>query len=110
MQLDELNLSSFIKAGQEYTKNSLDEIDMEEVLNSAVKGKIEGKSIYISILKILGDEITESITVIGTILAIIVIHTILKNVGENIGNNSVSPPRHSRRGCHACGRRHPCRS
>ena len=90
MQLEELNLSSFIKEGEKYAKDSLEKIDMEEVLNSAVKGKIEGKSIYNSLLKILGKEISSSIAIMGGILAIIVIHAILKNIGENIGNNSVS--------------------
>lgn len=89
-QLEALNLSSFIKEGEKYTKDSFDSLDVGQVLNSAIKGKIDAKTIYSSVLKILGDEITSSITIIGGILAIIVIHAILKNIGENIGNNSIS--------------------
>lgn len=89
-QLEALNLSSFIKEGEKYTKDSFDGLDVGQVLNSAIKGKIDAKTIYSSVLKILGDEITSSITIIGGILAIIVIHAILKNIGENIGNNSIS--------------------
>lgn len=89
-QLEALNLSSFIQEGEKYTKESFNNLDIGQVLNSAIKGKIDAKTIYSSVLKILGDEITSSITIIGGILAIIVIHAILKNIGENIGNNSIS--------------------
>lgn len=89
-QLEALNLSSFIQEGEKYTKESFNNLDIGQVLNSAIKGKIDAKTIYSSVLKILGDEITSSITIIGGILAIIVIHAILRNIGENIGNNSIS--------------------
>lgn len=89
-QLEALNLSTFIQEGEKYTKESFNNLDIGQVLNSAIKGKIDAKTIYSSVLKILGDEITSSITIIGGILAIIVIHAILRNIGENIGNNSIS--------------------
>lgn len=89
-QLEALNLSSFIQEGERYTKDSFDGLNINEMLNSAIKGEINTKTIYSNILKILGDEITSSITILGGILAIIVIHSILKNIGENIGNNSIS--------------------
>lgn len=89
-QLEALNLSSFILEGERYTKDSFDGLNINEMLNSAIKGEINTKTIYSNILKILGDEITSSITILGGILAIIVIHSILKNMGENIGNNSIS--------------------
>ena len=89
-QLEALNLSLFIKEGEKYTKDSFENLDVGELLNSAVKGQINTKTIYTSILKMLGKEITTSISIIGGILIIIVIHAILKSIGENIGNNSVS--------------------
>lgn len=89
-QLEALNLSLFIQEGERYTKDSFDGLNINEMLNSAIKGEINTKTIYSNILKILGDEITSSITILGGILAIIVIHSILKNIGENIGNNSIS--------------------
>lgn len=89
-QMESLNLSSFIQEGEKYTKDSFEDLDIGKLLNSAITGKIDTKTIYSSILKILGDEITSSITIIGGILAIILIHAILKNIGENIGNNSIS--------------------
>lgn len=89
-QLDALNLSSFIKEGEKYTKDIFEDVDIEEVLKSAISGDINAKNMYSSILRLLGDEIISSITIIGGILAIIVIHAILKNIADNIGNNSIS--------------------
>lgn len=89
-QLDALNLSSFIEAGETYTKDIFEDVDINELLKSAVSGNVSTKSIYTSVLALLGKEIASSITIIGGILAIIVIHAILKNIGENIGNNSIS--------------------
>lgn len=89
-QLDALNLSSFIEEGEKYTKDIFKDIDMEEVLKSAISGNINTKNMYSSILKLLGSEIASSVTIIGGILAIIVIHAILKSIAENIGNNNIS--------------------
>lgn len=89
-QLDALNLSSFIEEGEKYTKDIFEDVDIEELLKSAVSGKINTKTMYSGILSLFGNEIVSSITTIGGILAIIVIHAVLKNIGENIGNNSIS--------------------
>lgn len=89
-QLDALNLSSFIEEGEKYTKDIFQDVDMEEILKSAISGDINTKSMYSTILGLLGDEIVSSVTIIGGILAIIAIHAILKNIAENIGNNSIS--------------------
>lgn len=89
-QMEALNLSTFIEEGKKYTKDIFEDIDIEEVLKSAISGNIDTKTIYSSILGLLGEEIVSSITIIGGILAIIVVHAILKNIGENVGNNSIS--------------------
>jgi len=89
-QLDALNLSSFIEEGEKYTKDIFEDVDIGELLESAITGKVNKKTIYSNILSLLGEEIVSSITIIGGILAIIVVHAILKNIGENIGNNSIS--------------------
>lgn len=89
-QLDALNLSSFIEEGEKYTKDIFIDIDMENFFKSAISGKIDTKTMYSTILSILGDEIVSSITILGGVLGIIVIHAILKNFGENVGNNNIS--------------------
>ena len=89
-ELDALNLSSFIKEGERYTKDSFEDINIGDLLKSAVTGSVDTNIIYKSILKILGKEIASSITIIGGVLGIIVIHAILKSISENLGNTSIS--------------------
>ena len=89
-EMDALNLSSFIREGQKFTKESFKDVDINKLLQSAVTGKIETKGIYTSIIKILGKEITSAITIIGGVLVIIVIHSILKNIAENVGNTNIA--------------------
>jgi len=61
-QLDALDLSSFIHEGEIYTKEIFPDIDVNELLNSALKGEIDNKSLYSGILSILGKEVMSSIT------------------------------------------------
>lgn len=89
-QLDALNLSSFISEGKKYTEDVFENMDIDELLTSAISGKIDKSTLYEVTLKILGEEIASAIMLLGSILIIIVIHSILKSIGENIGNNSIS--------------------
>lgn len=61
-QLEVLDLSAFIKEGESYTKEIFPDIDVNELLNSALKGEIDNKAIYSSILSIFSKEIISSIT------------------------------------------------
>lgn len=89
-QLEVLDMSSVVKEGKNYTNDVFPEIDIESYLLDLTKGNINNKTIIKGISKILGKEIVNSITLLGSILAIIVIHSILKSIGENIGNENVS--------------------
>lgn len=41
------------------------------------------------VLKILGSEVTKTITNLGYILIIIIIHSIIKSINEGMGNNEI---------------------
>lgn len=83
-QIDALNIPSFIDEGEKYTEDIFPDIDLNNLLNSAIKGEIDNKSIYIGILSIFGDEIVSSISLLGSILIIIIIHSLLRNFTENL--------------------------
>jgi len=83
-QMDALNLSSFIDEGEKYTEEIFPDIDLNNLLNSAIKGEIDNKNMYKGILAVFGDEIVSSITLLGSILIIIIIHSLLKNFTENL--------------------------
>lgn len=85
-QMETLNLSSFIKEGENYTEEIFPDIDLNELLNSAIKGNVDNKSILKNILSIFGDEIITAISLIGSILVVIIIHSLLKNFTDNLNN------------------------
>ena len=89
-QMETLNISSFIKKGEEYSKNVFPDISGDKLLDSAIKGKVDKNGIFNNILSILGKEVVNSITLLGSIIIVIVIHSILKSITENIGNESIS--------------------
>lgn len=85
-QMDALNLSSVIKEGENYTKEAFPDIDLNELLNSAIKGEIDNKQIFKNLFYILGDEIVSAISLLGSILVVIIIHSLLKNFTDNLNN------------------------
>lgn len=89
-QLEALNLSTFVKEGEEYTKEAFPDLDVQELITKSLTGEIDNSILYKATLKILGKEVITSITILGSILIIIVIHSILKSIGENLGNESTS--------------------
>lgn len=85
-QMEALNLSSVIDEGENYTKEVFPEIDLNELLNSALKGEIDNKGIFKNVLSMFGDEIISAISLLGSILVVIIIHSLLKNFTDNLNN------------------------
>lgn len=83
-------ISSFIQNSKQYTGKFFDDIDIGEILNSAIKGEIDNTTIYKKILNKLGNEVQTGIKSLVCILAIIIIHSILKSISESLENDSVS--------------------
>ena len=86
-QMEALNLSSFINEGEKYTKGIFPDMDLNDLLNSAISGEIDNKQIYNGILSLFGDEVVSAISLLGSILIIIVIHSLLKSFIENLSKN-----------------------
>lgn len=89
-QQEDLHISDFIKEANEYTKEVFPELDMGDVLNSAIKGNIDGSFWYKVVSSILGKEVLSAIRMLGSILVIIVIHSVLKSVSDGLENKGVS--------------------
>ena len=89
-QEEMFGISSFIQNSKQYTGNFFDDIDIGEILNSAIKGEIDNSTIYKKILNKLGNEVQTGIKSLACILAIIIIHSILKSISESLENDSVS--------------------
>ncbi len=87
---EKFNINSFLKDAKEYTGDFFDDINITDVFNEAVQGKINNQTIYKKVLKLLGQEVTSSLKVLISILVIIVIHGILKSITDSLENNNVS--------------------
>lgn len=89
-QQEELNISSFIKEAQKYTQSTFEDIDVNELFTSAITGKIDNSTIMKTIVSLIGKEVLNCATVLGSILVIIIIHSILKSISEGLENKNVA--------------------
>lgn len=85
-----LNISDFIKEANKYSEETFPDLDIGEILNSAIKGEIKGDFWKSLIFNVLGKEVTNSIKTLGIIIAIIIIHSVLKNIGDGLENKGIS--------------------
>ena len=89
-QQESFGISSFIENSKKYTGEFFEDIDISNILNSAIKGEIDNSTIYKKILNLLGTEVQTGIKSLISILAIIIIHSILKSVSESLENDNIS--------------------
>ena len=90
-QQNTFGINSFISNSKKYVDSEFfEENDLKEIFESAVKGKVDNKSIWGNFSGILGKEVKETCRIIGSVLAIIVIHSILKSLSENLENDNIS--------------------
>ena len=87
---DKFNITQFIKEVEQYTGDFFDDMNITDMLNQAIQGNVDNKTIYTKILKILGTEVTSTLKTLISILVIIVIHGILKSITDNLENNNIS--------------------
>lgn len=90
LQKDSLKISSFIQEANKYTEDIFPDLDMNNFFTAAIKGDINEKTIFNSILNLFGKEIKDTFKLLIGILIIILIHSIFKSVSESLENNSIS--------------------
>lgn len=89
-QQEEFKIQDFIKNAEKFTGEFFEDIDINEILNGAIKGEVDNSTLLKKILNILGKEVTTNIKSLVSILAIILIHSILKSISESLENNNIS--------------------
>lgn len=89
-QQESFGISSFIENSKKYTGEFFEDIDISNILNSAIKGEIDNSTIYKKILNLLGKEVQTGIKSLISILAIIIIHSVLKSISESLENDNIS--------------------
>ena len=86
---ERFNINGFLKESEEYTGDFFENIDLKDMFNEAVQGKINNQTIYKKIIKIFGQEVSSSLKILISILVIIVIHGILKSITDSLDNSNV---------------------
>ena len=89
-QKESLNISKFLGESENYTTEFLKDVDLNELLNSAITGKIDNSKLIKNAWGILGKEVANAVTTLGSIIVIIIIHSIIKAISDGLENKSVS--------------------
>lgn len=89
-QQESFGINSFIENSKKYTGEFFEDIDISEILGSAIKGEIDNSTIYKKILSLLGTEVQTGLKSLLSILVIIIIHSILKSISESLENDNIS--------------------
>lgn len=87
---EKFNISGFINQAQKYTGDFFYDMNLSDIFNQAVQGKVNNQTIYKKIIKILGNEVSSNLKILISILVIIVIHGILKSITDSLDNSNVS--------------------
>ena len=89
-QKETLNISKFLEEAKKYTIDSFEDLNYEELLSSAIKGKIDNEALAKGILNTIGKETINSIKTIASIMVVIIIHSILKSFSDGLENKEIS--------------------
>ena len=87
---EKFNISGFIKEAEQYLGQNFKDINLTDMLNQAIQGKVDNKSLSKIVMKLIGEEVISSLKILISILVIIVIHGILKSITDNLENSSIS--------------------
>lgn len=89
-QQKEFGINDFIEEANKYSGEFLEDININDILSSAISGQVDNQKIFNKIAKPFGKETINGLTTLGSILAIIVIHTILKSISESLENDNIA--------------------
>lgn len=83
-------ISDFIDETEKYTNDFFGDMNISDVLNSAITGKIDNNKILKKILKIFGKEIASSLKTVIAVFTIVLTHSIIKAVADDLETSNIS--------------------
>lgn len=89
-QQTEFGIQDFLKNSKEYMGEFFKDIEVEEIMQDAIKGEVDNSTLAKRVLNLFGSEVITSMKAIGSILTIIIIHSILKSISESLENDGIS--------------------
>ena len=89
-ETENFGITNFINETEKYTNDFFEDLNVSEIINSAITGKVDNKSVIEKVLKLFGNEIVSTFKTIISILAIVLVHSILKALTENLQTCNIS--------------------
>ena len=89
-QKNSVNIGKFVDEAKKYTKDVFKDTDYNKLLNLAISGNIDNKSLAKNIFNIIGKETFTTIRTIASIIVVIVIHSILKSISDGLDNKGIA--------------------
>lgn len=89
-QQSTFGIRDFLKEAENYAPDFIKELDISNIFNMALTGKIDNNNILKKILKLLGSQVTDTLKILINILIIVLIHSILKSLTDGLENNEIT--------------------
>ena len=89
-QQKNFGISEFIEEANKYKGDFFEDVNLSEMLNSAIKGKINNSTILKKILELFAKEILSTIKTLAGILVVVLIHSIIKTIADNLETSNIS--------------------
>lgn len=83
-------IDAFLEEAENYTNQVFPDLNIENFLDSSIKGEIDLNFFKKAIIKIFGSELIVAIKLMITVLVVIIINSICRAVLENLGNEETS--------------------
>ena len=84
------DIRDFIKEAENYSPDFVKDLDISNIFDSALTGKIDNSNILKKILNLAGVQVLDTLKILINILLIVLIHSILKSITDGLENGEVS--------------------
>ena len=89
-QEETFGIKDFLKQCENYAPDYIKDLDIKNIFNSSITGKIDNQSILKKVLKQLGGGVSDAFKIFVNILIIVLIHSLLKSLTDGLENGSIS--------------------
>ena len=89
-QQSTFGIRDFLKEAENYSPDFVKDLDISDIFNSALTGKIDNTTILKKILNLLGVQVTDTLKILINILLIVLIHSVLKSITDGLENGEIS--------------------
>ena len=89
-QKSDFKIGNFIEETKKYAPDFIKEMDIDNIFESALNGKIDNLNFLKKIFKLLGINTREMIQILIEILIIVLIHSVLKTLTDSLEDSEVS--------------------